>query len=90
MRPIQIPSLTPRQSKALDHRYRATKDPRLRTRAQTVFLAAEQRLKVPQMAALVRESAATGRRWLQRYLADGLEGPHDAPRPGRPPEVTVA
>jgi transposase len=53
-----------------------------------VFLAAEQRLTVPQIAAIVRESAATVLRWLKRYQAEGLNGLHDAPRPGRPSEVT--
>ena len=78
------------QSKELDHRYRTTKAPRLRTRAQIVFLAAEQGLKVPQMAAIVREREATVWRWLTRYRADGLNGRHDAPRPGRPSELTEA
>jgi transposase len=77
------------QNKALDHLYRTTKDPRLRTRAQMVFLAAEQRLKVPQIAVIVRESEATVLRWLKRYLAEGMEGLQDAPRPGRPSEITA-
>jgi transposase len=29
-------------------------------------------------------------RWLKRYLAEGIEGLQDAPRPGRPSEVTEA
>ena len=74
-------------SKALDPRYRTTKDPRRRTRAQMVFLAAEQRLTVPQIAAIVRESEATVLRWLKRYLAEGREGLQDAPRPGRPSAI---
>jgi transposase len=78
------------QSQELDHLYRSTKDPRQRTRAQMVFLAAEQRLKVPQIAAIVRESEATVLRWLKRYVAEGLNGLRDAPRPGRPSEVTAA
>jgi transposase len=77
------------QSTVLDQLYRTTKDPRLRTRAQMVFLAAEQRLKVPQIAAIVRESEATVLRWLKRYLAEGMEGLQDAPRPGRPSEITA-
>ena len=64
--------------------------PRLRTRAQMILLAAEQGRKVPQIAAIVRESEATVLRWLKRYLAEGLEGLHDAPRPGRPAELTEA
>jgi transposase len=53
-----------------------------------VLLSAEQRLKVPQIAVIVRESEATVLRWLKRYRAEGLEGLQDAPRPGRPAEVT--
>jgi transposase len=77
------------QSQVLDQLYRTTRDPRLRTRAQMVFLAAEQRLKVPQIAAIVRESEATVLRWLKRYLAEGMEGLQDAPRAGRPSEITA-
>jgi transposase len=89
MRPIHIPSLTLLQSKELDHLYRTTKAPRLRTRAQMVLLSVEQGLKVPQIAAIVRESEATVLRWLKRYGAEGLEGLQDAPRPGRPSEITT-
>jgi transposase len=72
----------------LDHLYRTTKEPRLRTRAQMVVLSVEQGLKVPQLAAIVRESEATVLRWLKRSLAEGIAGLQDAPRPGRPAEVT--
>src|SRR5918997_986610 len=90
MRPIHISSLTLWQRKELDHLYRTTKSPRLRTRVQMVLLSVEQGLKVPQIAAIVRESEATVLRWLKRYLAEGIEGLQDAPRPGRPSEVTAA
>jgi transposase len=90
MRPIYRPPLTPTPSEALEPLYRTTKEPRLRTRAPMVFLSVEHGLQVPQMAAIVRESAATVGRWLTRDLAEGLEGLHDAPRPGRPSEVTEA
>ena len=55
-----------------------------------VLLSVEQGLKVPQIAASVRESEATVLRWLKRYRAEGIEGLQDAPRPGRPSEVTAA
>jgi transposase len=90
MRPLHIPSLTPLQRQELDHLYRTTKTPRLRTRAQRILLSVEQGLKVPQIAAIVRESEATVLRWLKRYLAEGIEALQDAPRPGRPSEVTAA
>ena len=82
--------MTPTQREQLDQLYRTTKVPRLRTRAQMILLAAEHGFKVPQIAALVRESEATVLRWLKRYLAEGLEGLHDAPRPGRPSALTEA
>jgi transposase len=90
MRPIHIPPLTPTQHEHLDRLYRTTKTPRLRTRAQMILLSAEQGLKVPQIARIVRESEATVLRWLKRYRAEGLEGLHDAPRPGRPAQITAA
>ena len=89
MRPIHVPSLTPVQRKELDQLYRTTKAPRVRTRAQMILLSAEQGLKVPQIAAIVRESEATVLRWLKRYRAEGLQGLQDAPRPGRPAEITA-
>jgi hypothetical protein len=82
MRPIHVPSLTPLQGNELDHLYRTTNDPRLRTRAQMVLLSVEQGLKVPQIAAIVREREATVLRWRKRYLAEGVEGVQDAPRTG--------
>jgi transposase len=82
--------MTPTQREQLDRLYRTTKVPRLRTRAQMILLAAEQGLKVPQIARIVRESEATVLRWLKRYRAEGLEGLQDAPRPGRPSPLSEA
>jgi transposase len=66
--------MTPTQREPLDRLYRTTKAPRLRTRAQMMLLAAGQGLKVPHIAAVVRERAATVLRWLKRYRGEGLEG----------------
>jgi transposase len=90
MRPIHIPPLTPTQHELLDRWYRTTKAPRLRTRAQMILLSAEQGLKVAQIALITRESEATVLRWLKRYRAEGIEGLQDAPRPGRPSQMTEA
>lgn len=90
MKPIRVPPLTSAQRDELDALYRKTKDPRLRTRAQMVLLSAEQHLKVPEIGRIVRESEATVLRWLKRYLAEGPEGLKDAPRPGRPADLTDA
>ena len=79
MKPIQILALPPMQHNALERLYRTTKDPRLRTRAQMILLSVEQGLKVPQIAAIVRQSEAMVLRWLKRYLAEGLEGLLEVP-----------
>ena len=88
MQPIRVPSLTETQQQTLDELYRTTKDPRLRTRAQMVFLSAEQGLTVPEIATIVRESESTVQRWLKRFLSEGVEGLADAPRPGRHSDIT--
>jgi len=82
--------MPPMRREQLDRLDRTTKVPRLRTRAQMLVLAAEQGLKVPQIARIVREREATVLRWHKRYWAEGLEGLHDAPRPGRPSPMTEA
>ena len=66
--------MTPTHTAQLDRLYRTTKVPRLRTRAQMILLAAEQGLKVAQIARMVREREATVLRWLKRSRAEGLEG----------------
>lgn len=88
MKPYYVPALEVRALEDLDEVYRKTKNRRLRTRAQMVLLSAEQRLKAPEIAAIVRESEVTVRRWLKRYVAEGIEGLKDAPRPGKPARVT--
>lgn len=89
MRPFQLPALTVKQQAEVAQLYRTTKDARLRTRAQMVLLASEKGLKVHEVAPLVRESEDTVLRWLKRYAAEGLEGLTDAPRSGRPSQVTA-
>ncbi len=88
MLPIQIPSRDAAAVTALDEVYRHTRDVRLRTRAQMVLLAAEQHLAAPAIAAIVRESEETVRRWLKRYQAEGVEGLRDQHRGGAPAKVT--
>lgn len=55
-----------------------------------IFLAAEPGRKGPPLAASVRERAATVGRWLTRDRAEGLNGLHEVPRPGRPSAGTRA
>jgi transposase len=63
---------------------------RLRTRAQIVLLAGEQRLTAPAIARIVRENDETVRRWLKRWLAEGIVGLQDRPMPGGPAKITAA
>jgi transposase len=90
MLPQLTPVLTPEQRGALDEMYHTTRDVRVRTRAQMVFLAAEQHLSAAEIAAIVRESEETVRRWLKRFQAEGIAGLSDRPRPGAPYKVTSA
>jgi transposase len=87
-KPLEIPELSAAEAEALDRLYRTTRDVRLRTRAQMVLLAAEQRLAAPAIAAIVREHEETVRRWLKRWLAEGIEGLKDRPMPGGPAKLT--
>ena len=56
-KPLEIPLPTAEELEALETLYRTTRDVRLRTRAQIVLLAAEQRLTAPAIAKLVRGCA---------------------------------
>lgn len=89
MKAIALPPQSQEQLAALDELYRTTKDVRLRTRAQMMLLAAEQKLVAPEIAAIVRTDEQTVRRWMKRYVAEGIEGLKDAPRPGADTKVTT-
>lgn len=88
--PIRLPELSTEAVSELDELYRRTDDVRIRTRAQMVLLAAEQRMLVPDIARIVRSDEQTVRTWLKRYRAEGVSGLGDAPRPGATPKVTPA
>lgn len=88
MKPIRVPDLAPERLVELEKLYRSTRNVRLRTRTQMVLLSAERRLTAAQIAEIVRASEETVRRWLKRYLAEGVEGLSDAPQPGAPRKVT--
>ena len=88
MNRIQVPPLRVEQLAELEELYQKTDKPRYRTRAQMVLLSSEQGLKAEEIAQIVRESHITVLRWLKRYLAEGIEGLQDAPRPGRSTVVT--
>lgn len=88
MNPLELTPLSQAQVDELDRLYRTTKDVRLRTRAQMILLAGEQKLSAPAIAALVRETDQTVRNWFKRYQAEGIEGLNSRPQPGPPPTVT--
>jgi transposase len=90
MLPQLTPTLTPEHHGALDEVYHATRDVRVRTRAQMVLLAVEQRLSVAEIAAMVRESEERVRRWLKRFQAEGIAGRYVRYRGGAPRKVTPA
>jgi transposase len=88
MKRVQVPPLTGEQLAELEELYQKTSTPRYRTRAQMILLSSENGLKAEEIAEIVRESHITVLRWLKRYLAEGVEGLLDSPRPGRSMTVT--
>jgi transposase len=90
MRGLRPDSLNVDQLRELDELYRTTRDVRVRTRAQMILLAAEQRLAISEVVAIVRESGETIRRWIHRYEAECLDGLSDAPRSGKPAKAEAA
>ena len=88
--PLVLPEPTADELIALDALYRTTRIVRLRTRAQIILLALEQRLAAPAIAAIVREHETTVLRWLKRYRAEGLAGLHGRPMPGAPTKTDAA
>ena len=47
-----------------------------------ILLAAEKQMLAHEIAEIVRRDEQTVRRWLKRYLSEGIEGLQDDPRPG--------
>jgi transposase len=87
---IKLPPLSAEQIQELDALYRTTKNKRVRTRAQVILLAGEQKLSVPEIAAIIRETDGTVRNYLKRYLDYGIAGLADAPKRGRLDGMTQA
>jgi transposase len=86
--PLRLPELTPEAIGEFDTLYRTTRDVRLRARSQMVLLTAEQSLSAPAIARIMRVDDDTVLLWLKRYLAEGINGLADRPRPGGPTKVT--
>ena len=90
MKPIKLRVINDNESTELSELYDKTKEARVRTRAQMILLAAEQKLTAPQIAKIVRKNEQTVRRWIRRYNAEGVNGLLDAPRSGAPGKVSSA
>lgn len=88
MRALRLSELTPEAIRELDRVYRTTRDPRLRTRAHMILLAAEKGFTAAEIAEIVRSDAQTVRRWIKRYQEQGLKGLYDASRPGGPHKLS--
>jgi len=87
MKAIGIRPVTIEELQALNNLYHHTKDVRLRTRAQMMLLAIEDKMTAPQIAKIVRQNDQTVRRWIKRFNAEGVNGLYDAPKPGAPVQV---
>lgn len=83
MEKLYVPPLSEEKIFELEQLYRKTEAPRVHTRAQMILLPAEKKLKVDEIADIVRESSITVLQWLHRYIAEGIQGLMDAPRSGR-------
>lgn len=88
MKPIEVRPLTAEEISALDDLYHQTKVVRVRTRAQMILLAAEDKMTAPQIAKIVRQNEQTVRRWLKRFNQEGIKGLYDEPKSGSPRRVT--
>jgi transposase len=74
MQSLHVPMPPDEQLTALREIYRTTRAVRLRTRAQMVLLAVEQHLGIAEIAVIVRCDGATVRRWLKRWMGEGIDG----------------
>src|SRR5260370_7126958 len=88
MQPLQLPVPTAEQLTALENLYRKARTIREHTRAHMVLLALEQHLTAPAIATIVRADDETVRRWLRRWMAEGIEGLKDRPGGGAPAKIT--
>ncbi|GHO94601.1 hypothetical protein KSF_046490 [Reticulibacter mediterranei] len=90
MRPLEIPIPTDEERQILEEVYQSTRDIRLHMRLQMVFLAVEHHFSAAAIASIVRSSEETVRRWLKRWMAEGIEGLKDRPGGGAPAKITSA
>jgi len=87
--PLPMRPIRGRQLNRLRQMYDQARCPRLRRRVQLVLLA-QAGYVLAEIARITRQSVLTVRRWLHRFGAEGCAGLVEAPRSGRPPELTTA
>lgn len=87
--PLKLKLVRGRQLHRLREMYDQAQCPRLRRRAQIILLA-QAGYAVTEIVQITRQSPWTVRRWLHRFMVEGCEGLWEAPRSGRPPEITPA
>ena len=89
MKPIELKEINQKEQQELSELYDQTKEVRIRTRAQMILLASEEKLTAAQIGKIVRKDEQTVRRWIKRYNAEGIKGIYDAPRSGARGKVTA-
>jgi len=87
MKAVTVNELSEESRLKLEELYRTSKVFRLRSRAQMVLLS-HKGYKSSEIAEIVFLEQRSVQRWIKRYIAEGIEGLHDAPRSGAPPRVT--
>lgn len=90
MRPgLKFKRISGQQLRRVRQLYDQAECPRLRRRAQTILLA-QQGYRTAEIATITRQSQMNVRRWLHRFTAEGCAGLLEAPRAGRPADITPA
>jgi len=90
MRPgLKLKQISGQQLRRVRELYDQAGCPRLRRRAQTILLA-QQGYHTAEIAKITRQSPMNVRRWLHRFTRQRCAGLLEAPRSGRPADITPA
>ncbi len=84
-----IKPLTEAEQITLQEAHRQGPTPRVRQRAQALLLSA-QGMRIPYLVEVLGVDRDTLSRWFDDWEEQGLRGLYDAPRPGRPPILSLA
>ena len=83
----QVRDLTEKEIRALEIARQVTRKVRVRGRCDMILLA-RQGFSLAEIAQRVPCAPSTVARFISRYLAEGIAGLHERPRPGRPRRAT--